>query len=77
MKGYRTFARGARHVSIWERQGRVKFGPTKTTERGAFDDLPDRDLLVEKASLLELADAFERRWRGARRSFRRKGKPSI
>jgi hypothetical protein len=58
MKGLRTFARGTRHVSVEEEAGRVRFVPSKTAEKGHFDYLPDRAVIIENPSTGELADAL-------------------
>jgi hypothetical protein len=53
-KGWRTFARGARYVFVGEEDGRISIAPSQTTERGAFDFLPDRELIVENPSPVQL-----------------------
>jgi hypothetical protein len=59
MKGHRTFARGARAVTVTEEPtGRVRFDPTRTAERGHFDFLPDRAVIIESPSSSDLADAL-------------------
>jgi hypothetical protein len=57
INSYRTFARGARHVAVSEADGRITLDPSKATEKGAFEYLPDRTLIIENPSLSELADA--------------------
>jgi hypothetical protein len=58
VKSYRTFARGARHVAVTQQADGIRLDPSKTTEKGAFEYLPDRALIIENPCPSELADAI-------------------
>jgi hypothetical protein len=57
-KGFRTFARGTRHVSVTEEAGLIRVSPSRTTERGSYEELPERVVVAERPSPVELTGAI-------------------